>query len=304
MKQETPKVTKLDTITDLHRRAGLPGPAHPMITLVDARQLLDLCRGPESYVLGFYMIIFVTKLAGKFRYGQGHYDFDEGSLVFAAPQQLLGKMDTYSDAEGLSLYIHPDFFQGYPLAAKIKQLGMFSYAANESLYLSEQEKATMTSIFNIIREELANRIDDFSREVTVAQIELLLSYAKRFHKRQFLTRQVVNNDFLQQFEELLNKYFEDETAATSGMPTVQYLAEALNFSPNYLSDMLRSLTGLNAQQHIHQKLIERSKDLLSTTTLTINEVAYKLGFEYPQSFSRLFKLKTTMSPAQFRSTFN
>jgi AraC family transcriptional regulator, transcriptional activator of pobA len=130
-----------------------------------------------------------------------------------------------------------------------------------------------------------------------------LSYAKRFYKRQFLTRQVLNNDLLQQLEELLKKYFEDENAVNVAMPTVQYLAEQLNYTPNYLSDMLRSLTGLKAQQHIHQKLIERSKELLSTTSLTINEVAYKLGFEYPQSFSRLFKIKTKISPAQFRSKF-
>ncbi len=304
MKNETPKVIKLESITDLHRMAGLPGPVHPMVTLVDAKELLHLCRVPVSYVLNFYMIILVTKLGGKFRYGQGYYDFDEGSLVFAAPNQILGKMEGYLGAEGLVLFIHPDFFQSYPLAAKIKQFGFFSYAANESLYLSEQEKATMLSIFYIIREELNSRIDDFSHELIIAQIELLLSYAKRFYKRQFLTRRIVNNDLLLQLEELLNLYFEDEKAVNNGIPTVQYLAEALNYTPNYLSDMLRSLTGLNAQQHIHQKLIERSKDLLSTTNMTINEVAYKLGFEYPQSFSRLFKMKTRKSPAQFRSTFN
>jgi len=304
MKNETLIVTKMESISDLHRTVGLPGPIHPMITLIDAAELLEVCRRPVNYVLSFYMIILVTKLDGKFRYGQGHYDFDEGSLLFAAPNQILGKIQNNSETEGLSLFIHPDFFQGYPLAAKIKQLGFFSYAANEALYLSEHERATMQSIFGIVRDELNSRIDDFSQEVVIAQIELLLSYAKRFYKRQFLTRQVVNNDLLQQFEGVLNQYFEDEEAVNKGMPTVQYLAELMNFTPNYLSDMLRSLTGLNAQQHIHQMLIAKSKDLLSTTNLTINEIAYKLGFEYPQSFSRLFKMKTKISPAQFRSTFN
>ncbi len=222
MKNKTPKVSKLESITNLHRTAGLPGPRHPMISVIDATELLGMCRIPVNNVLSFYMIILVTKLGGKIRYGQGHYDFDEGSLLFAAPNQLLGKMETNSEAEGLSPFIRPDFFQDYPLAAKIKQPGFFSYAANESLYLSEQEKATM--IFSIIREELNSRIDDFSREVIIAQIELLLSYAKRFYKRQFLTRQVATHDLLQHLEKVLNQYFEEETAVKNGMPTVQYLA--------------------------------------------------------------------------------
>jgi AraC family transcriptional activator of pobA len=303
MKNETPMIVKLESVTDIHRIAGLSGPLHPMITLIDAIELLDMCRAPVNYVLSFYKITLVTKMDGKFRYGQGHYDFDDGSLVFAAPNQIVGKIEAPANSEGVSIFIHPDFLLGYPLAGKIKQFGFFSYAANEALHLSEQEKATIQSIFSIIREELNSRIDDFSREVIIAQLELLLSYAKRFYKRQFLTRQVINNDLLQQFEELLNQYFE-EKAVNSGMPTVQFMAETLHYTPNYLSDMLRSLTGLNAQQHIHQKLIEKSKDLLSTTSLTINEVAYQLGFDYPQAFSRLFKLKTKMSPAQFRSTFS
>lgn len=304
MKNEKSKLIQLESITELHRRAALPGPHHPMITLIDASKLLDMCASPVNYALGFYMIILVTKLDGRFRYGQGYYDFDEGSLLFASPNQILGEMENHAEAECLALFIHPDFFQGYPLAAKIKQLGLFSYAASEALYLAENERSTMQSIFGILNDELKSRIDDFSQEVAIAQIELLLSYAKRFYKRQFLTRQVINKGLLQRFEGLLNQYFQDDKSVDTGMPTVQNLAEALNITPNYLSDMLRSLTGLNAQQHIHQRLIERSKDLLSTTSLTINEVAYKLGFDYPQSFSRLFKLKTKMSPAQFRAEFS
>ncbi|MEO7214494.1 MAG: AraC family transcriptional regulator [Mucilaginibacter sp.] len=265
---------------------------------------MNLCQFPASYVIGFYKITFVTKLAGKFRYGQGYYDFDEGSLMFTAPNQVVGHIDSYTDNEGLSLFIHPDFLQGYPLAAKIKQFGFFSYASNEALHISEQERTTMLAIYSIIREELNSRIDDFTHEMIIAQTELLLNYAKRFYNRQFLTRKVVNSDLVQQLEELLNAYFNKDKQVGDGVPTVQYLADKLNYTPNYLSDMLRSLTGLNAQQHIHQKLIERSKELLSTTHLTISEVAYQLGFEHPQSFSRLFKMKTKTSPAQFRSSFN
>ena len=299
------KVTKLESIPEIHRMLGLPGPVHPLISLLDATEgQIDMCRLPASYVLGFYKVSFITKLGGKFKYGQGYYDFDEGSLLFTAPNQLLGGIDNYADNAGYSLIIHPDFLQGYPLARKLKQYGFFSYATNEALHLSDKERATILSIYTIIQEELNSRIDDFSREVIIAQIELLLSYAKRFYKRQFLTRQVVHNELIEQLEDLLNTYFNEEKLLSHGIPTVQYLAEQLNYTPNYLSDMLRSLTGLNAQQHIHQKLIERSKELLSTTNMTISEVAYQLGFEHPQSFSRLFKMKTKVSPVQFRSAFN
>jgi AraC family transcriptional activator of pobA len=305
MKTEIPKVSKLDSISEVHRMLGLPRPVHPLISLMDATDgKIDLSRLPASYVLGFYKISFTTKLGGKFRYGQGYYDFDEGSLLFAAPNQIIGSTDDYKENAGYSLIIHPDFLHGHSLDRKIKQYGFFSYASNEALHLSEQERATIFSIYQIIRDELNSRIDDFSHEVIIAQIELLFSYAKRFYKRQFLTRQVVNHNLLRQLEDLLNAYFEEETSVVHGMPTVQHLAAQLNYTPNYLSDMLRSLTGLNAQQHIHQNLIDRSKELLSTSNLTISEVAYKLGFEHPQSFSRLFKLKTKVSPLQFRSGFN
>ncbi len=304
MKNEAPKISKLESISEIHRLLGLPGPVHPLISLLSLKGQLNFHRLPGSYISGFYKVSFITKLSGKFRYGQGYYDFDEGSLLFTAPNQIVGSAASYENNEGYSLIFHADFLQGYPLAAKIKQYGFFSYANNEALHLSEQEKTTMLAIYQIIRNELESRIDDFSREVIIAQIELLLSYAKRFYKRQFLTRQVVNSDLLQQVEELLNAYFAEQKPLSLGVPTVQYLAERLNYSPNYLSDMLRSLTGLNAQQHIHQKLIEKSKELLSASSLTINEVAYQLGFEYPQSFSRLFKMKTKLSPVQFRSAFN
>lgn len=305
MKSEMPKVSKVKSISQIHRMLGLAGPVHPLISLIDATQgQVDLCRLPANYVLDFYKISFTTKMGGKFRYGQGYYDFDEGSLLFVAPNQLLGGGYNYEDSEGYSLIIHPDFLQGYPLAGKIKNYGFFSYAINEALHLSEQERTIMLAIYNIIGQELNGRIDDFSHEVMISQIELLLSYAKRFYKRQFLTRQAVSSDLLEQVENLLNTYFQQETAVKNGIPTVQCLADQLHYTPNYLSDMLRSLTGLSAQQHIHQRLIERSKELLSTTNLTIGEVAYQLGFEHPQSFSRLFKIKTQISPMQFRLAFN
>jgi AraC-like DNA-binding protein len=305
MKNDSPKIAKLESITEIHRLLDIPGPSHPLITLLDTREeRINLSRLPVSYVTTLYKISFVSKLGGQFRYGQGYYDFDEGSMVFTAPNQIVGSTSIYKGNEGYSLIFHQDFLHGYPLAAKIKRYGFFSYASNEALHLSEQERNTVSSIFAIIEEELNSRIDDFSHEVVIAQIELLLSYAKRFYKRQFLTRQPSNSDLLQRLEALLNTYFSEGKTGNQGVPTVQYLAEQLNCTPSYLSDMLRSLTGLNAQQHIHEKLIERSKELLSTTTLTISEIAYQLGFEHSQSFSRLFKNKTRISPVEFRQAFN
>jgi AraC family transcriptional regulator, transcriptional activator of pobA len=192
----------------------------------------------------------------------------------------------------------------YPLAKKIKEYGFFSYVANEALHLSEKEKETVLSIFKIIDEELNSRIDDFSQDVIISQIELLLNYSNRFYKRQFITRKGINNDLLQKLEAILDDCFNDEKSLMEGIPTVQFLSAKLNISPSYLSDMLRSLTGQNAQQHIHNKLIDKAKEKLSTTDLSVSEIAYQLGFEHPQSFSRLFKTKTTLSPLEFRASFN
>ncbi len=229
-------------------------------------------------------------------------------MLFAAPRQIVGNYaDDDTSAATCSVYtllIHPDFLQGHPLIQKIKQYGFFSYAVNEALHLSEQEKDTIISIFKMIETELNSRIDDFSQDVIITQIELLLNFANRFYKRQFITRKVVNNDLLQKLENILDEHFTQQQVLGQGVPTVAHLAEQLNLSPSYLSDMLRSLTGRNAQQHIHDKLIEKAKEILSTTSLSISEVAYSLGFEYAQSFSKLFKTKTNLSPLEFRQQFN
>jgi AraC-like DNA-binding protein len=255
-------------------------------------------------VLNFYKISYKPRLSGRIKYGQHYYDFDEGGLLFAAPGQIIGKDENHGDVcSQYTLLIHPDFLLGYSLSKKIKQYGFFSYSANEALHLSDKEKATIISIFTIIEEELNSRLDDFSQDVVISQIELMLNYANRFYKRQFITRKAASNGFLQDMEEILSEYFGNESLG-GGIPTVQYLADRLHISPSYLSDMLRSLTGQNAQQHIHNKLIEKAKEKLSTTELSVSEIAYDLGFEHPQSFSKLFKTKTSFSPLEFRRSFN
>ncbi len=296
---------RIDSITQAHKLLHLPKPLHPLISLIDNSAItIDLRNMPNPHVLHFYKISYRAKLSGKVRYGQGYYDFDEGGLLFAGPNQVIGSDDDNGDNSGYTLLIHPDFLLNYPLTKKIKQYGFFSYAANEALHLSDKEKETIITLFKIIEEELSSRIDDFSQDVIISQIELLLNYANRFYKRQFITRKAVSNDLLQRLEHITADYFNSETSLRQGLPTVQYLAEQLHLSPGYLSDMLRSLTGQNAQQHIHHMLIEKAKEKLSTTGLTVSEIAYELGFEHPQSFSKLFKTKTKLSPLEFRHSFN
>jgi len=306
MKKDEKIPYKFESLSELHRMLGLPKPLHPLISLVENNgNDIDASKLPNPRISTFYKISYKNNLQGKLKYGQHYYDFDEGGLFFVSPNQVVANdADNNGDHSGYTLLIHPDFFLTYPLAKKIKQYGFFSYSADEALHLSNNEKATIMSIFKIIEDELKSRIDDFSQDVIISQIELLLNYSNRFYKRQFITRKAVNSDMLQKLEEILDEYFNKEKSLMQGIPTVQNLSERVNISPCYLSDMLRSLTGQNAQQHIHNRLIEKAKEKLSTTSLSISEVAYELGFEHPQSFSKLFKTKTNLSPLEFRQSFN
>ncbi len=304
MKKEEHIPHQFNSISDLHRVLGLPKPLHPLVSLVDNTEIaIEKEQLPQSFLLNFYKISYKKGLRGKIRYGQSYYDFDEGGMVFTAPNQLLATTDD-TEYLGHTLLIHPDFIRNYPLGKNITNFGFFSYAANEALHLSEKEKAVILSIFKNIDDELQSAIDDFSQDVIIAQIELILNYSNRFYKRQFITRKAVSNDLLSRLENLLNNYFNNQTALMKGLPTVQYLAAQLNISPRYLSDMLRSLTGQNAQQHIHNKLIEKAKEMLSTSNLSVAEVAYQLGFEHPQSFNKIFKRKTNFTPIAFKQSFN
>ena len=305
MEKEENSSNKIVSISDIHRVLDLPKPLHPLISLIDnTNNQIDVRKLPNSGILNFYKISYSPIFHGKIRYGQGYYDFDEGGILFASPNQVIGGFEDNGEHSGYTLLIHPDFLWNYPLAKKIKQYGFFSYSANEALHLSDKEKATILAIFKLMEEEFNGRIDDFSQDVIISQIELLLNCSNRFYKRQFITRKAFSHDLLIKLEEILDEYFNNEKTLSEGVPTVQYLSQHLNITPSYLSDMLRSLTGLNAQQHIHNKLIEKAKEKLSTTRLSISEIAYELGFEHPQSFSKLFKTKTQLSPLEFRQSFN
>lgn len=303
---------KFKSLSDAMSTLGLPAPQHPLIALINGiDQPLNIQPPSHRHVLNFYKISYRPYLGGSLKYGQTYFDFNDGGMLFAAPHQIIGGADEENNQsenecinQQITLLIHPHFFLTYPLARKIKQYGFFSYATNEALHLSDGEKTTIMSIFTIIEDELNSRIDDYSQDVIVSQVELLLNYSNRFYQRQFITRNAVNNDLLQKVEEILDDYFNDEKSLNEGIPTVHYLANNVNLSPGYLSDMLRSLTGQNAQQHIHNKLIEKAKEKLSTTELSVSEIAYELGFEHPQSFSKLFKTKTKLSPLKFRQSFS
>ncbi len=296
---------QIKSISDLHRLLGLPKPLHPMVSLVhNCNVSMVREQFPSPLLLNFYKLSFIEDMHGKVKYGQSYYDFDEGGMVFVAPGQLLTAAPDADEYAGFNLFVHPDFLRGYPLATTIEKYHFFSYAANEALHLSDKERSTITSLFTIIEDELQSRIDNSSQDVIISQLELLLNYSNRFYKRQFATRTALNNDLLTKLEQVLDTYLNKDTPLTNGLPTVQYLAGQLHVSPHYLSDMLRTQTGQNAQQLIHHKIIERAKVLLSNTNLTVAEVAYQLGFEYPQSFNKLFKQKTRVSPLAFRKSFN
>jgi AraC-like DNA-binding protein len=303
VKKEEHTPVKIHSISELHRLLGLPKPLHPLVSLVDNTTMnIDQDSLPGSFVFDFYKISYKKTKNGRIGYGQGFYDFDEGGLVFTAPNQVIHITDD-EEYYGMSLLFHPDFLRNHTLGAGIKRFGYFSYDTNESLYLSEKEKNIIFNVFENIREELNTSIDDFSHDVMLSHMEVLLNYSNRFYKRQFITRKAVNHDLLTQLERLLSDYFEKEESLQRGLPTVEYLAVQLNLSPRYLSDMLRALTGQSAQQHIHEKLIEKAKEYLSATNLSVAEIAYHLGFERPQSFNKLFKKKMNVTPMEFKQSF-
>lgn len=292
-----------NSLSQLHKAMGQAAPSHSLISIMNYGEArFDAKDFEQGIILNFYKISFKTSFSGKLKYGQGFYDFEEGGMSFIAPGQLLKMQDEEADYSGMTLHIHPDFLRSYPLNSAIKQHGFFSYSAAEALYLSEKEKATILSIYRFIRDELNERIDKFSQNVIISQIELLLNYANRFYDRQFITRKAVNNDLLARLEQQLEDYFKDDKSLIGGLPSVNSLAENLQVTPRYLSDLLRNLIGLNTQQFIHEKVIEKAKEHLAKDDLTVAQIAYHLGFEHPQSFNKLFRSKTSLSPSDYKKS--
>ncbi len=299
-------IYRFNTIQEFHKMGGLPRPEHPLVSLVDYSLVNYQAEGEIGWVQNFYSIGLKRNIQSKFRYGQQQYDFDEGLLSFIAPGQLV-HLTLEKQAEppsGYLLLIHPDFIWNTSLAKTIQQYEFFGYAVTEALFLSEKEEAIITGILHNIQREYESSIDKFSQSIIIAQIEVLLNYSERFYQRQFITRQKINHQVLDRLETILNAAFNSDDLVQQGLPTAQEIARQLNISPNYLGSLLKSLTGQTTQQHIQNKLIEKAKEWLSTTDLSVSEIAYELGFEHPQSFSKLFKNKTNTSPLAFRQSFN
>ncbi len=298
----------IKTISQYHKLRGLPKPKHPLVSLIDYSEIAHQSTVKEiSTIPEFYAIGFKKNIPGKFRYGQSDFDFDEGIMSFFAPNQVIYYESLIEKRElkpsGWLLFIHPDFLWNTHLATEIRNYDFFGYAINEGLFLSVDEEEIISQIFENIANEYLSKIDEMSKSIILAQVELLLKYAERFYKRQFITRDKINNSILTKTETLLSDYFNQGLSLESGLPSVEYIASKLHLSPNYLSNLLKQTTGKSTQEHIHEKLIENAKEKLSGSFLTVNEIAYELGFERPESFSRLFKNKTSISPLKFRKRF-
>ena len=301
---------RIKTISEFHQFRGLPKPEHPLISVVDYSTIKhDVDIKELSWILDFYSISIKRTSNAQIKYGQQKYDFDEGVMFFMAPGQVFSVTidpDPSLQAKhtGWILLIHPDFLWNTSLAKSIKNYDFFDYSVNEALFLSEKEENILYQIIENIQQEYHSNIDTFSQNIIISQIETLLNYAERFYQRQFITRKVSNHKILDSLEELLDDYFRNEDLVSKGLPSVQFFADRLNVSPSYLTGLLKVLIGQSTQQHIHEKLIEKAKEKLSTTQLSVSEIAYELGFEHPQSFSKLFKSKTNVSPQEFRKAFN
>lgn len=300
-------VFNIKSISHLHEVFGYKKPNHPLITVINLSDV-EVSEEQLNQKMGipFYNISLKTKSTQLCKYGRDYFDLTEGVLYGAAPN-LVVEIDEASekgDMAGWALYFHPDLIRGYSLMDKVSDYSFFSYETKEALHLSEKEKETLDNIVAKITEEYDSNIDEFSQDVLVSNIELLFNYIKRFYSRQFLTRKTQNTTVSSQFQLLIKTYFNSEHIKINGLPTVHYFAEKMNFSDSYLSDLLKKETGKNTQEHIHHFVIEKAKNMLIDSNVTASEIAFELGFEYPQYFSRLFKNKTGQTPVAYRNQLN
>lgn len=302
------EIVKLNTVSEVHQFLGLTKPKHPLISVFRNGEVIkNLKVDHVKYALGLYQISLKDNCPFTIvRYGRNSYDFQEGTMVFTAPNQVieLRKEEEVHEDKGWTLIFHPDLIRKSDLGKKIDRYSFFSYSSNEALHLSDEERNTVTEIVDKIEREYSNNIDSHSQTLIISNLELLLNYCLRFYDRQFYTRTNLNQDVASEFEQMLKDYYKEDKQLEYGIPTVQYCGEAMHMSPKYLSDLLRKETGRGTQNHIHDFIIERAKNQLLNSNKSVSEIAYDLGFEYPQYFSKMFKKKTSMSPNEFRHSLN
>jgi len=306
MKKQEQIFQMINSVTAYHELLQLDKPEHPLVSIIDFSKVNYSNPPPgTSVIINLYCISIKQGADCVMRYGPNTYDFSEGVMSFFKPGQVVSvERQSENVTDGYMLTFHPDFIQSFALANKIKKYGFFDYAVSEALFLSEKEKKHIREIMAGTEGEYHTNIDGFSQDAIVGYIDLLLVYANRYYNRQFITRKPQNDQLSVRFEQLLDEYFSKDDALAKGLPSVQYFADKMHLSANYLGEMLRVSTGQSAQHHIQNKVIEMTKTLLTTTHLSVAEIAYQLGFERPQSLNRLFKSKTNTSPLEYRASFN
>jgi AraC-like DNA-binding protein len=297
-------IIQLHNITDLHKLFNLGQSHHPLVTVFDFTKVSEQIEPNSKITTDFYSIMFKNYCKNNIKYGRKSIDFQDGNLICIAPNQVIeidNEVEERVDKMGWGLFFHPDLIRATSLIEKIKNYGFFNYEVSEALHLSEKEKNILFDCAQKINSELQENIDEHSQHIIVSTIELLLNYCSRFYGRQLITRSPSNKSIIAQIENLLSGYFKNSNIKDQVLPSVKYLADHVNLSPSYLSDLLKKETGKNAQEHIHFYIIEEAKNYLLNSDKNINEIAYSLGFEYPQYFNKLFKQKTGKTPAKYRT---
>ncbi|MBD0851418.1 helix-turn-helix domain-containing protein [Maribacter arenosus] len=299
-------IINIDSISSIHKALGLSSPAHPLISVISTRELkqkLQVSAGKFSFDL--YIISLKEIGVGAFQYGRKSYDYQDSSLIFTAPGQVMqfeeDQNQRIQDGEGWDIFFHPDFIRHSPLASTISDYSFFEYENNEALHVSEKEKKILLDFVTNIANEIDQNIDKHTQELIIINLESILKYSKRFYDRQFYTRSNYNHDYLVKFEKFLKNYFTSHLLVESGLPTVQQCGEALHLSGYYLSDLLKVETGKTAKEHILLHMVKEAKTKLLNSNSSVSEIAYDFGFEYPQHFSKVFKSKTGFSPSEYRN---
>lgn len=297
------KIHHIQSISQLHAAVGFEKPTHPLISIINVGEweINDEWLG-QRIKTDLYSIA-LKDASCAMDYGRHTYDFNEGVLIFTAPNQVVGiqKEQQKGEISGWMIFFHPDLIRNTPLGKRIEDYGFFDYAVHEALHLSDAEQNTLNECVKLIEAEIGERIDNHSQRVIVSTLELLLNYSLRYYERQFNTRAAQNTDVVTQFEKLLKDYYKQGRFSEDGVPSIEFFADTIHLSPNYLSDLLKKETGMSAKDHINHFIVEKAKTLLLGETDSISGVAYQLGFNYPHYFSRLFKSKTGMTPNDYRN---